>query len=205
MSCLLSKYSAARVDFPKPDANAREKIWRQCLPKDAPIKDVNFRLLSRRLELTGGHIRQITVRAAFAAAGENAKAIEMRHLVHATRAELIKLGMSSFSKLNEYAPHIYRWDGTLIMAIQEAINQKLVDDAIQIYSHMNDPSHQRGAKLIIDYIYINDQYEKMETLLKNSKWQHDIPFILEKVIKSNEEKKLNLSNESKFRALAKIT
>jgi len=83
------------IDFPKPDASAREKIWRQCLPKEAPIKDVNFRFLSRRLELTGGHIRQITVRAAFAAARENDKAIEMRHLVHATRAELVKLGMVS--------------------------------------------------------------------------------------------------------------
>jgi ATP-dependent 26S proteasome regulatory subunit len=83
------------IDFPKPDASAREKIWRQCLPKDAPIKDINFRFLSRRLELTGGHIRQITVRAAFAAARENGKAIEMRHLVHATRAELVKLGMVS--------------------------------------------------------------------------------------------------------------
>jgi SpoVK/Ycf46/Vps4 family AAA+-type ATPase len=81
------------IDFPKPDAAAREKIWRRCLPKGAPIKDVNFRFLSRRMELTGGHIRQITVHAAFAAAGEGAKAIEMRHLVNATRAELVKLGM----------------------------------------------------------------------------------------------------------------
>lgn len=81
------------IDFPKPDANAREKIWRQCLPKDAPLRDINLRFLARRLELTGGHIRQITLRAAFAAAGEGSKAIEMRHLVHATRSELVKLGM----------------------------------------------------------------------------------------------------------------
>lgn len=81
------------IDFPKPDVNAREKIWRQCLPKDAPIRDINFRFLSRRLELTGGHIRQITLRAAFAAAREGAKAIEMKHLVNATHAELVKLGM----------------------------------------------------------------------------------------------------------------
>jgi hypothetical protein len=81
------------VDFPKPDAAAREKIWQQCLPKGAPARHINFRYLARRLELTGGHIRQITVRAAFAAAGEGSKTIEMRHVVNATRAELVKLGM----------------------------------------------------------------------------------------------------------------
>jgi len=81
------------IDFPKPDAGAREKIWRQCLPKSVPVSQINFRLLSRRLELTGGHIRQITVRAAFAAAGEGSKTIEMRHVINATRAELVKLGM----------------------------------------------------------------------------------------------------------------
>ena len=81
------------IDFPKPDVNAREKIWRQCLPKGAPVSQIQFRFLSRRLELTGGHIRQITLRAAFAAAGEGSKTIEMRHMVNATRAELAKLGM----------------------------------------------------------------------------------------------------------------
>jgi hypothetical protein len=81
------------IDFPKPDADAREKIWRQCMPKGAPVNAINFRFLARRLELTGGHIRQITVRAAFAAASEKSKAIEMKHVVNATRAELVKLGM----------------------------------------------------------------------------------------------------------------
>jgi len=80
------------IDFPKPDAEAREKIWRQCLPKEAPHQ-IDFRLLARRLELTGGHIRQITIRAAFAAAGEGSSRIEMKHVVAATRAELAKLGM----------------------------------------------------------------------------------------------------------------
>jgi hypothetical protein len=81
------------IDFPKPDVNAREKIWQQCLPKDAPANRINFRHLARRLELTGGNIRQITVRAAFSAASEASKTIEMRHIVNATRSELAKLGM----------------------------------------------------------------------------------------------------------------
>jgi len=81
------------IDFPKPDVNAREKIWRQCLPKGAPANQINFRYLARRLELTGGHIRQITIRAAFSAASQGSKSIEMRHIVNATRSELAKLGM----------------------------------------------------------------------------------------------------------------
>lgn len=93
------------IDFPKPDAAAREEIWERSLPKEAPRETLNLKFLARRLDLTGGNIRQIAVRAAFAAVGENmedtganetgAKQIRMRHLVHATRAELLKLGMTS--------------------------------------------------------------------------------------------------------------
>jgi SpoVK/Ycf46/Vps4 family AAA+-type ATPase len=83
------------VEFPKPDAAAREAIWQQCLPEGAPIgSDVNLKALARRLELTGGNIRQVTIRAAFAAAEEGASRISMRHLVGAARAELVKLGMT---------------------------------------------------------------------------------------------------------------
>jgi hypothetical protein len=82
------------IDFPRPDARAREAIWRQCLPPTAPVQpDVDVRFLARRIELTGGNIRQITLRAAFAAAQDRVQAIGMVHLLKATRAELRKLGM----------------------------------------------------------------------------------------------------------------
>jgi SpoVK/Ycf46/Vps4 family AAA+-type ATPase len=81
------------VDFPKPDAQARERIWQQCLTSKAPRQgDIDFRYLARHLDLTGGHIRQITLRAAFAAAADGG-AIHMRHIVAATRAEMRKLGL----------------------------------------------------------------------------------------------------------------
>ncbi|WP_334416691.1 ATP-binding protein [Bradyrhizobium sp. AZCC 1588] len=80
------------VDFPVPDAIAREAIWRQCLA-GAPLgDDIDYRFIARRLELTGGSIRQITLRAAFAAAAADAP-ISMKHLIEATRAELSKIGM----------------------------------------------------------------------------------------------------------------
>ena len=43
------------VNFPAPDAAAREAIWRQCLPAKAPLgEDIDLRFIARRLELSGG-------------------------------------------------------------------------------------------------------------------------------------------------------
>lgn len=81
------------VDFPRPDADAREKIWRQCLPDEShELDDADYRLLARKVELTGGNIRQITLRAAFIAAAEN-MLINIQHIARAMRAEFTKLGM----------------------------------------------------------------------------------------------------------------
>jgi SpoVK/Ycf46/Vps4 family AAA+-type ATPase len=81
------------VDFPKPDVEAREQIWRQCLPNEShDLDDADFRQLARRIELTGGQIRQITLRAAFIAAAADSL-INLEHIAQATRAELAKLGM----------------------------------------------------------------------------------------------------------------
>jgi AAA+ superfamily predicted ATPase len=81
------------VEFPKPDAAAREEIWRLCLPEEShEITDGEFRQLARRLELTGGQIRQITLRSAFIAAAADDQ-IRLKHVAGAVRAELAKLGM----------------------------------------------------------------------------------------------------------------
>jgi SpoVK/Ycf46/Vps4 family AAA+-type ATPase len=81
------------VEFPRPDAEAREKIWRRCLPDEShELNDAAFRKLGRRIELTGGHIRQITLRAAFVAAASDSL-IRLEHISHASRAEFAKLGM----------------------------------------------------------------------------------------------------------------
>jgi hypothetical protein len=81
------------VEFPRPDVDAREKIWRRCLPLVAhDLDDCAFRLLARRIDLTGGHIVQVALRAAFAAAAEGVR-IRLPHLQYASRAEFAKLGM----------------------------------------------------------------------------------------------------------------
>lgn len=93
------------INFPPPDAAAREKIWRQCFPSEAPLEpEVSFAYLARRVELTGGNIRQISLQAAFAAAAEGPEvAIGMRHILRATSAELVKLGRPAMAQELEAA------------------------------------------------------------------------------------------------------
>ncbi|QWW71223.1 ATP-binding protein [Rhizobium sp. WYJ-E13] len=81
------------IDFPRPDAAAREAIWRRCLPEEShDLDDAMFRQLARKIELTGGSIRQITLRAAFIAAAANST-IGPAHITRASRAEYAKLGI----------------------------------------------------------------------------------------------------------------
>ncbi len=87
------------VEFPLPEANDREAIWARVFPPNAPLaKDISFTFLARRLNLTGGHIQQIAIRAAFAAVAED-ELITMRHIIQATREELEKLGMMNDERI----------------------------------------------------------------------------------------------------------
>lgn len=81
------------IDFPRPDADARELIWRQCLPAHShQLSDADYRFLARKIDFTGGNIRQATLRAAFIAAADQ-MLINLQHILQAVRAELAKLGM----------------------------------------------------------------------------------------------------------------
>jgi SpoVK/Ycf46/Vps4 family AAA+-type ATPase len=83
------------VEFPKPDAEARKKIWQLCFPSPGIVDaDVDWRLLAR-FDLSGGIIRQVTLRAAFMAARDKSTTIKMQHLLAALRCELTKLGMQT--------------------------------------------------------------------------------------------------------------
>jgi SpoVK/Ycf46/Vps4 family AAA+-type ATPase len=80
------------VNFPFPEEDYRLRIWRTLFPQDVPrTDDINFELLAQRFKLTGGNIRNIIIAAAFLAAAEDAP-VAMRHLFHATRRELQKMG-----------------------------------------------------------------------------------------------------------------
>ncbi|MEE8058991.1 MAG: ATP-binding protein [Pseudomonadales bacterium] len=76
------------VQFSFPDAAQRQKIWRRMFPDNAPTGVLDYAKLAR-LNLAGGSIRNIVLHAAFAAAAAQ-QAIDMAHLLHATRHEFIK-------------------------------------------------------------------------------------------------------------------
>lgn len=78
------------VRFPFPDVPAREAIYRGMIPADAPVADdVDWRFLAEKFELSGGHIKNIVLSAAFMAAGDGTP-ISMRHLLRSAVTEMKK-------------------------------------------------------------------------------------------------------------------
>jgi SpoVK/Ycf46/Vps4 family AAA+-type ATPase len=78
--------------FELPEEDERAALWRAMLPAAAPVAgSVDFTALARRFALTGGHIRNAALRAAFLAADEGA-AITAAHLERAARVECEGLG-----------------------------------------------------------------------------------------------------------------
>lgn len=80
------------VKFPFPDAADRERIFRAHLPPGAPLSDnLDLAFLASRLDVSGGHIKNIVLAAAFLAASDE-RPIGMEHFVRAARQELRKMG-----------------------------------------------------------------------------------------------------------------
>ncbi len=77
------------VHFPFPDASQREAIWKKVFPEVTPTQDLDHRKLSQ-LNVTGGHIRNIALNAAFLAA-EAGTAVGMANLVSAAKLEAQKI------------------------------------------------------------------------------------------------------------------
>jgi hypothetical protein len=77
------------VNFPFPDPQQRAGIWRRVFPAQTPVDAIDPDKLAR-LNVAGGHIRNIAVNAAFlaAAAGEP---VRMQHLLNAARSECAKI------------------------------------------------------------------------------------------------------------------
>lgn len=80
------------VEFPFPTPVERAAIWRKVFPREAPTDELHYERLAR-VNLSGGHIRNIALNAAFLAA-EDVTPVNMRHLLIATRRELTKLNRS---------------------------------------------------------------------------------------------------------------
>jgi ATP-dependent 26S proteasome regulatory subunit len=81
-----------RVTFPFPDEEMRERLWRALIPAQVPrAEDIDFLSLATRFKLSGGYIRNASLRAAFLAAGEGL-ALTHDHIERAIRAEFREIG-----------------------------------------------------------------------------------------------------------------
>ena len=76
------------VQFPFPDAELRERIWRSVFPLETPLETIDHAKLAQ-LNVAGGNIRNIALNAAFIAA-EAAVPVGMSHLLLAARSEATK-------------------------------------------------------------------------------------------------------------------
>ncbi len=83
---------AFKLDFPMPEEEERVKLWAAMLPAEASVDgEIDFDMLARKFEMSGGHIRNAVLRAAFLAADEG-KSIGTTHLKRAGDLEYIALG-----------------------------------------------------------------------------------------------------------------
>lgn len=82
-----------RIYFPMPDAGTRAKLFQSLIPKTAPLrKDIPFHLLGEQFEISGGHIKQAVLKAAFYAKRDETE-IGLAQLTEACIAECRELGM----------------------------------------------------------------------------------------------------------------
>jgi hypothetical protein len=93
------------LEFAQPEEAERLAIWKRSIPPRAPLaEDVDLPFLARKFRLTGGHIRNIALAAAFLAASGRGP-ITMAHFVRATRREHQKMGkllsVAEFEKYGE--------------------------------------------------------------------------------------------------------
>jgi SpoVK/Ycf46/Vps4 family AAA+-type ATPase len=95
------------VDFPMPEEEDREVLWRKNLRPELPTAgDVDVSFLARAFKLSGGNIRNIAVAAAYRAAALG-RPVSMGDLIRATEREYRKLGrLCVQSEFGPYFPLI---------------------------------------------------------------------------------------------------
>jgi hypothetical protein len=77
------------VQFPFPDLAQRAEIWRRVFPKATPTEGLRVEKLAK-LNIAGGHIRNLALNAAFLAADTD-EPVRMKHLLAAAQSEFVKL------------------------------------------------------------------------------------------------------------------
>jgi len=80
------------INFPSPDREMREQIWKKVFPKETPLQsDIDFSILARNFEFSGANIRNASLFSAFFARKEGSD-VGMEHIAKGIKIELGKLG-----------------------------------------------------------------------------------------------------------------
>ncbi|BGI51683.1 MAG: hypothetical protein HamCj_00880 [Candidatus Hamiltonella defensa (Ceratovacuna japonica)] len=83
------------IDFPFPETRERQQIWQTIFPKETPLSpEICFSDLAK-LELAGGHIKNIALAAAFKAASDVSAGpvqVTLEHIKTAAQQEFKKMG-----------------------------------------------------------------------------------------------------------------
>jgi hypothetical protein len=94
----------AVIDFPMPEEDDRLAIWRLHLPRRVPqADDVDLPFMASRFRLSGGHIRNVCLTAAYLAA-ERDGCVAMADIVRGTEREYGKLGRLTVEA--EFGPYL---------------------------------------------------------------------------------------------------
>lgn len=76
------------VNFPMPEQDDRQRMWRQIFPPETPLEELDYERLSR-FKLTGGNIHNVALNAAFLAANVGTR-LTMQLVLNAIRTEILK-------------------------------------------------------------------------------------------------------------------
>jgi len=84
----LSRRFDLKVKFPRPDYEARRKIWDHHIPDSLPLaEDVDIEGLAHKYELTGGEIKNVVLYAARLALSESRKKVCQKDLLEGVKSE----------------------------------------------------------------------------------------------------------------------
>jgi len=91
------------IEYPLPDEESRERLWRLLLPEAAPRNpDIDYEFLAKQFAVAGGDIRNVVLDAAFLAANEGTS-IGMSQIVRALVRQRKKQGkLPSASEFRQY-------------------------------------------------------------------------------------------------------
>jgi len=91
------------IELPLPDEVRRFEIWNAMFPKEAPRSDdIDYAFLAKSFKISGGHIKNVVLSAAFLAARDSSP-IGMAHIVRAVKRELDKIG--KLSSKEDFGPY----------------------------------------------------------------------------------------------------